>query len=209
VADTQAERPADLVNRAFVAPAPNRLWVADLTYVPTWAGFCYTAFVIDAYSRAIVGWRVATTLRAGLVLDALEMAIWARGGHDGHPTSPQPGQGRLTPALAGLVHHSDRGGQYLSVRYTQRLEAEGAVCSVGSKGDSFDNALAEAVHGLYKAELIRRLGPWRTAAQVELATAGWVRWWNHDRLHGAIGHIPPIEHEALYYRGHPQPKEVA
>jgi putative transposase len=201
-----AERPADLVNRAFAASAPNRLWVADLTYVPIHSGFCYAAFIIDAYSRAIVGWRVATTLRAGLALDALEMAIWARAGQ---PLTQRPGQGRLPVDLEGLVHHSDRGAQYLSVRYTQRLEDEGAVASVGSKGDSFDNALAEAVNGLYKAELIGRRGPWRTAEQVELATAGWVRWWNHDRLHGAIGHIPPTEHEALYYSGHGQPKEVA
>jgi putative transposase len=203
---THTERPADLVNRTFTAREPNRLWVADLTYVPIHSGFCYAAFIIDAYSRAIVGWRVATTLRAELALDALEMAIWARAGQ---PLEQQPAQGRLTATLEGLVHHSDRGGQYLSVRYTQRLEDEGAVASVGSKGDSFDNALAEAVNGLYKAELIRRRGPWRTAGQVELATAGWVRWWNHDRLHGAIGHIPPIEHEALYYRGHDPSKEVA
>jgi putative transposase len=186
------QRPADLVQRNFTAPAPNRLWVADLTYVATWAGFAYVAFIIDAYSRAIVGWRVATTLRATLALDALEMAIWARQG-----------------GLDGLVHHSDRGGQYLAIRYTQRLAEEGAVASVGSKGDSFDNALAEAVNGLYKAELIRRRGPWRGAEQVELATLEWVTWWNQHRLHGAIGDIPPAEHEAIYYRQHPQSKEVA
>jgi putative transposase len=192
-ADQAAERPADLVNRAFTAAAPNRLWVADLTYVPTRAGFCYTAFIIDAYSRCIVGWRVATTLRTSLALDALEMAIWSR----------------QDAGLSELVHHSDRGVQYLSVRYTQRLADEGAVASVGSKGDSFDNALAEAVNGLYKAELIRHRGPWLTATQVELATAGWVRWWNQQRLHGAIGHIPPIEHEALYYSECSRSKEVA
>jgi putative transposase len=192
-ADQAAERPADLVNRAFTAAAPNRLWVADLTYVPTRAGFCYAAFIIDAYSRCIVGWRVATTLRTSLALDALEMAIWSR----------------QDAGLSELVHHSDRGVQYLSVRYTQRLADEGAVASVGSKGDSFDNALAEAVNGLYKAELIRHRGPWRTATQVELATAGWVRWWNQRRLHGAIGHIPPIEHETLYYSECSQSKEVA
>jgi putative transposase len=186
------QRPADLVNRAFTAPAPNRLWVADLTYVPTWAGFCYTAFIIDAYSRAIVGWRVATTLRASLPLDALEMAIWAR----------------QTAGLDQLVHHSDRGGQYLSVRYTQRLAEEGAVASVGSRGDSYDNALAEAVNGLYKAELIGPRGPWRGASQVELATLEWVQWWNQRRLHGALDHIPPAEHEALYYRQHGQSKEI-
>jgi putative transposase len=188
-----AERPADLVDRQFTAPAPNRLWVADLTYVPTWAGFCYTAFIIDAYSRRIVGWRVATTLRASLALDALEMAIWAR----------------QAAGLDGLVHHSDRGVQYLSIRYTQRLADQGAVSSVGSKGDSYDNALAEAVNGLYKAELIGPRGPWRTADQVELATLAWVGWWNQHRLHGALDHIPPTEHETLYYRQHPQSKEVA
>jgi putative transposase len=189
------QRPTDLVNRDFTAPAPNRLWVADLTYVATWAGFCYTAFIIDAYSRAIVGWRVATTLRATLALDALEMAIWARQGVDA--------------GLEDLVHHSDRGVQYLSVRYTQRLADEGAVASVGSRGDSFDNALAEAVNSLYKAELISRRGPWRTAEQVELATLAWVQWWNQRRLHGALDHRPPAEHEALYYRQLEQSKEVA
>jgi putative transposase len=188
-----ADRPADLVGRDFSAPAPNRLWVADLTYVATWAGFCYTAFIIDAYSRAIVGWRVARTLRAELALDALEMAIWARQ-HGG---------------LDGLVHHSDRGVQYLAIRYTQRLAEEGAVTSVGSRGDSYDNALAEAVNGLYKAELIGPRGPWRTAEQVELATLGWVQWWNQRRLHGALDHLPPAEHEAHYYRDHEQSKEVA
>jgi putative transposase len=186
------QRPADLVNRQFTAPAPNRLWVADLTYVPTWAGFCYTAFIIDAYSRAIVGWRVATTLGTSLALDALQMAIWAR--HDA--------------GLHDLVHHSDRGVQYLSVRYTQRLEDEGAVTSVGSRGDSYDNALAEAVNGLYKAELIGPRGPWRTPGQAELATLEWVQWWNTRRLHGALDHIPPAEHEALYYRQLGQSKEV-
>jgi putative transposase len=186
------QRPADLVERDFTAPAPNRLWVADLTYVPTWAGFCYAAFIIDAYSRCIVGWRVDTTLRASLALDALEMAIWAR----------------QDAGLEELVHHSDRGVQYLSVRYTQRLADQGAVASVGSRGDSFDNALAEAVNGLYKAELIGRHGPWRTAEQVELATLAWVQWWNQRRLHGALDHIPPAEHEARYYREHQQSKEV-
>jgi putative transposase len=187
-----ADRPADLVERNFSASAPNRLWVADLTYVATWAGFAYVAFVIDAFSRMIIGWRVATSLRATLALDALEMAIWAR-----------------QDDLEGLVHHSDRGSQYLAIRYTERLAAEGAVASVGSRGDSYDNALAEAVNGLYKAELIGRQGPWRTAEQVELATLAWVQWWNQRRLHGAIGDIPPAEHEAIYYRQHQEPKEVA
>ena len=176
------ERPADLVGRAFSAPAPNRLWVADLTYVSTWSGFVYVAFVIDAFSRAIVGWRVSTSLRADLALDALEMAIWKR----------------ALQSLAGLIHHSDRGVQYLSIRYTERLALEGAVTSVGSKGDSYDNALAETVMGLYKTELIRRRGPWRTADQVELATAEWVDWWNHRRLHSAANNLPPAEFEKFY-----------
>ncbi len=176
-------RPADLVDRAFSAPAPNRLWVADLTYVSTWSGFAYTAFIVDAFSRAIVGWRVATSLRADLALDALEMAIWAR-----RPTAED-----------ALVHHSDRGVQYLAIRYTERLAEAGAITSVGSRGDSYDNALAETVMGLYKTELIRRRGPWRTADQLELATAEWVDWWNHRRLHGAANHLPPAEFEQLYH----------
>jgi putative transposase len=177
-------RPADLVERTFSAPAPNRLWVADLTYVSTWSGFCYTAFVIDVFSRRIVGWRVSSSLRAELALDALEMAIWAR----------------RTDDLSGLVHHSDRGVQYLAIRYTERLAEAEAVSSVGSKGDSYDNALAETVNGLYKTELIRRQGPWRTADQVELATAAWVAWWNDQRLHSACGDIPPAEFEAAYHQ---------
>src|SRR3989475_1888521 len=176
-------RPADLVDRAFSAPAPNRLWVADLTYVSTWSGFAYTAFIVDAFSRAVVGWRVATSLRTDLALDALEMAIWAR-----HPTAED-----------ALVHHSDRGVQYLAIRYTERLAEEGAVTSVGSRGDSYDNALAETVMGLYKTELIRRRGPWRTAEQVELATAAWVDWWNRRRLHSAANHLPPTEFEQRYH----------
>lgn len=178
-----ASRPDDLVGRNFSAPAPNRLWVADLTYVSTWAGFCYVAFVVDAFSRRIVGWRVSTSLRAELALDALEMAIWARQGD-----------------TEELVHHSDRGVQYLAIRYSERLEEAGVAASVGSRGDSYDNALAETVNGLYKAELIRRQGPWRTADQVELATAAWVEWWNQRRLHSACGHMPPAEYEAMYYR---------
>jgi putative transposase len=187
------DRPADLVERNFTAPAPNRLWVTDLTYVATWAGFCYVAFVIDAFSRMIVGWRVATSLRTELALDALEMAIWTRQGE----------------ALDGLVHHSDRGVQYLAIRYTERLAEEGAVASVGSRGDSYDNALAENVNGLYKAELIRRQGPWRTADQVELATLAWVDWWNQHRLHGAIGDVPPAEYEDAYYHANRELEEVA
>ncbi len=176
-------RPADLVERVFSAPAPNRLWVADLTYVWTRAGFVYAAFVVDAFSRAIVGWRVSASLHAELALDALEMALWARGSD--HP---------------GLVHHSDRGVQYLSIRYTERLAEADAVSSVGSRGDSYDNALAETVNGLYKAELINRRGPWRTVDEVELATAEWVHFWNEDRLHEACGYVPPAEFEAAYHQ---------
>jgi putative transposase len=179
-------RPADLVERNFAASAPNALWVSDLTYVSTWSGFVYVAFVIDVFSRFIVGWRVSNSLHAELALDALEMAIWRRQRQD----------------LTGLVHHSDRGVQYLSMRYTERLAEAGAVCSVGSRGDSYDNALAEAVNGLYKAEVIRKRGPWRSLEQVELATAEWVDWWNHRRLHSAIGDVPPAEFEAVYHQQH-------
>ena len=178
-----AARPADLVDREFTAPAPNRLWVADLTYVATWSGFAYVAFVVDAYSRRIVGWRVSNSLRTDLALDALEMAIWARQG----------------APLDQLVHHSDRGVQYLAIRYTERLEEAGAVRSVGSRGDSYDNALAESVNALYKAELIRRRGPWKTVEAVEHATLQWVDWYNRRRLHSACGDIPPAEFEDLYY----------
>ncbi len=153
-----SQRPADLVERVFSADAPDRLWVADLTYVWTRAGFCYAAFIIDAFSRRIVGWRVSSSLRTDLALDALEMAIWSRGDR----------------TLDGLIHHSDRGGQYLAIRYTERLEDAGVVSSVGSKGNSYDNALAETVNGLYKAELINRRGPWRSIEDVEAATARWV-----------------------------------
>lgn len=186
------QRPADLVERVFAAPAPNRLWVADITYVWTVRGFCYAAFIVDAFSRAIVGWRVSTSLRAELALDALEMAIWARG-----------------PGLAELVHHSDRGVQYLSIRYTGRLADADAVSSVGSKGDSYDNALAESVIGLYKAELVARAGPWRSADQVELATAGWIDFWNTRRLHSACGDLPPGEFEAAYWQRQGQATEAA
>ena len=182
VADRRSPRPADLVDRNFTATAPNRLWVADITYVWTTRGFCYVAFVVDVFSRMIVGWRVSSSLRADLALDALEMAIWAR--HD----------------VDGLVHHSDRGVQYLAIRYTERLAEAGAVNSVGSKGDSYDNALAETVNGLYKTELIHRQGPWRTIEQVELATSRWVDWWNRRRLHSACNMVTPAEFEDAYYR---------
>lgn len=178
-----ASRPADLVERAFAAAAPNRLWVADLTYVWTIAGFAYTALVIDVFSRRIVGWRTAANLRTDLALDALEMAIAARGRD-----------------LAGLVHHSDRGVQYLAIRYTERLAEAGVVNSVGSRGDSYDNALAESVNSLYKAELVRRRRRWRSLEELELATASWIHWWNERRLHSACGDIPPAEFEEAYHR---------
>jgi putative transposase len=186
-ADTRARRPADLVNRDFTAPAPNRVWVADLTYVWTWAGFCYVAFILDVYARRIVGWRCATHLRTDLALDALEMAIWGR-------LRQRPGTD-----LTGLVHHSDRGAQYLAIRYTERLAEAGAVTSVGSRGDSYDNALAESTIGLFKTEIIDRRGPWRTPTDVELALLDWVPWYNERRLHSACGDIPPAEHEAAYW----------
>ena len=180
-------RPADLVERNFTAAAPNRLWVADLTYVSTWSGVAYVAFVTDVFSRALVGWKVATSLRTDLALDALEMAIWAR-------------QSR---PLVGLVHHSDRGVQYLPIRYTERLADAGAVCSVGSRGDSYDNALAESVIGLFKTEVVRKQGSWKSFGQLELATARWVDWYNHRRLHSSIGEVPPAEFEASYYANRP------
>lgn len=178
------ERPADLVDRQFQAPAPNRLWVADLTYVKTHSGWVYVAFVIDVYSRFVVGWQASTSLRTDLALDALEMAIWARRDQD----------------LDGLVHHSDRGVQYLAIRYTQRLADAGAVSSVGSRGDSYDNALAESFNGLYKTELIRRQGPWRGLDDIEFATLEYIDWFNHHRLHGEIGMAPPVEFEQAHYR---------
>ncbi len=177
VADDTAVRPRDLVDRNFTAAAPNRLWVADLTYVRTWSGFVYVAFVTDVYSRMIVGWQASRSLRTDLALDALEQAIWSRhrAGHN----------------LDGLVHHSDRGVQYLAIRYTERLAANGVVNSVGSRGDSYDNALAESINGLYKTELVRNKGPWRGLDDLELATLEWVDWFNHRRLFEDHGRIPP------------------
>jgi putative transposase len=186
VAGNAADRPRDLVDRRFSAGAPNRLWVADLTYVRTWSGFVYVAFITDVYSRMIVGWQASRSLRSDLALDALEQAIWARSG-----------RGRR---LDELVHHSDRGVQYLAIRYTERLAETGAVNSVGSKGDSYDNALAETIIGLYKAELVRNRGPWRGLDDLELATLEWVDWFNHRRLFEAHGQIPPAEFEQLHYR---------
>lgn len=180
--DETAGRPADLVRRAFTAARPNQLWVADLTYVATWRGFVYVAFVIDVFSRRIVGWRVDTTLRSDLALDALEQAVCAR------------------PDRDGLIHHSDHGVQYLAIRYTDRLAEAGIEPSVGSVGDSYDNALAETVIGLYKTEVIRRQGPWRHVEAVEFATLAWVDWFNTRRLLEPIGHIPPSEYEDAYYR---------
>src|SRR5829696_8139671 len=184
--DETPARPADLVDRHFAAQRPNQLWVADLTYVASWSGFVYVAFVVDAFSRFLVGWQASRSLRTDLALDALEMAIWRR-----------------QAQLDGLVHHSDRGSQYLSIRYTERLAEAGAVASVGSRGDSYDNALAETIIGLYKTELIRRRGPWKGLDQVEYATLEWVDWFNHRRLLEPIGYLPPAELEATYWRREP------
>jgi len=183
LADPAAVRPADLVQRCFTAVRPNQLWVADFTYVATWSGFVYVAFVVDVFARRIVGWRVASSLRTDFVLDALEQAIYAR----------------CDDTVSDLIHHSDRGSQYLSMRYTERLADAGIEPSVGSRGDSYDNALAESVIGLFKAEVIRRKGPWRTLEAVEFATLAWVDWFNHRRLLGPIGFVPPAEYEARYY----------
>ena len=179
--DKAAACPFDLVNRQFNAPAPNMLWVSDFTYVSTWAGMVYVAFVIDVYSRRIVGWRVSRTPTASFVLDALEQALHAR----------RPSE--------SLVHHSDRGSQYVSIRYTERLAEAGIEPSVGSVGDSYDNALAESVIGLFKTEVIHRLGPWKSFEAVEYKTLEWVDWFNHQRLLEPIGNIPPAEAETNYY----------
>jgi putative transposase len=183
VSDKATPCPLDHVNRQFHAPMPNVLWLSDFTYVSTWAGFVYVAFVIDAYARRIVGWRVSRTAQAGFVLDALEQAL-----HDRRPTRRD-----------GLIHHSDRGVQYVSIKYTERLAEAGIEPSVGSVGDSYDNALAETVIGLFKAEVIHRRGPWRSFEAVEFATLEWVDWFNHRRLLEPIGNIPPAEAEARYY----------
>jgi putative transposase len=183
IRDAAAPCPLDHVNRQFKAPRPNALWVSDFTYVASWAGFVYVAFVIDAYARRIVGWRASRTAHAGFVLDALEQAL-----HDRQPLRRD-----------GLVHHSDRGSQYVSIKYTERLAEAGIEPSVGSVGDSYDNALAETINGLYKAELIHRRGPWRSFEAVELATLEWVDWFNHRRLLEPIGNVPPAEAEQRYY----------
>lgn len=186
--DAESPRPADLVDRQFRVSEPNRLWVADLTYVRTWSGFAYVSFVTDAYSRRIVGWQASRSLRTDLALHALEQAIWERN--------------RAGHSLDGLVHHSDRGTQYLSIRYSERLAENGVVSSVGSRGDSYDNALAETIIGLYKTELVRKRGPWRGLDDLELATLEWVDWYNHRRLFHDLGRIPPAEYEHAYYVQH-------
>jgi putative transposase len=181
-----SDRPRDLVDRKFAASAPNRLWVADITYVRTWSGFVYVAFITDVYSRMIVGWQASRSLRTDLALDALEQAIWSRQ--------------RVGQDLSQLVHHSDRGVQYLAIRYTERLAANEIVNSVGSRGDSYDNAMAESINGLYKTELVRNKGPWRGLDDLELATLEWVDWFNHRRLFEDHGRIPPAEFEDRYNR---------
>ena len=193
VQDKAAPCPLDHVNRQFHAPAPDRLWLSDFTYVSTWSGFVYVAFVIDAYARRIVGWRVSRTAHASFVLDALEQALHER----------RPAQ------RGGLVHHSDRGSQYVSIRYTERLAEAGIEPSVGSVGDSYDNALAETINGLYKAEVIHRRGPWRSFEAVEFATLEWVDWFNNRRLLEPIGNIPPAEAEERYYDMLEQPAMAA
>ena len=181
IPDAAAAHPADLVNRQFQAERPNQLWVADFTYVATWSGVVFVAFVIDVFARRIVGWRVSRSMKAELVLDALEQALWARKDAD------------------GLIHHSDRGSQYLAIRYTERLAEAGIQCSVGTTGDSYDNALAESIIGLFKTEVIHARGPWKAIDSVEYATLEWVDWFNHRRLLGPIGDVPPAEFEQAYY----------
>jgi putative transposase len=186
----ETPRPADLVERQFVAQAPNQLWVADLTYIRTFAGWAYAGFVIDVFSRMVVGWQVSTSLRTDLALDALNMGLWSRQ--------------RAGQDVAGLTHHSDRGVQYRALRYTERLAEADAVASVGSKGDSYDNAMAEAFNSLFKAECIRNPhmrpnGGWKSVADVEIAVAEYVDWFNHRRLHGQIGLVPPAQYEADHW----------
>jgi len=191
--DEALPRPLDLVGRDFSASRPNQLWVSDLTYVATWRGFAYVAFVIDVYSRAIVGWRASSSLRTELALDALEQALYDRG----------------EASDRGLIHHSDRGSQYLALRYTERLAEAGIEPSVGSRGDSYDNALAETVIGLYKTEVIRKKGPWRGLESVEYATLEWVDWYNRKRLLEPLGYVPPAEYECSYYQQQADSSEPA
>jgi putative transposase len=191
--DTAAARPPDLVTRRFAAVRPNELWVADLTYVATWRGFAYVAFVIDVFARRIVGWRVSSSLRSDLALDALEQALYDR----------------QLEGAERLIHHSDRGTQYLSIRYTERLAEAGIERPVGSTGDSYDNALAESVIGLYKTEVIRRRGPWKSIDEVEFATLEWVAWYNTRRLLEPLGYVPPDEFERAYYNRQAASAELA
>jgi len=184
--DPAASRPPDLVDRDFTAARPNQLWVVDFTYVATWSGMAFTAFVTDVFSRRIVGWRTAASMPTELPLDALEMALWTRS--------------RAGELVQGVVHHSDAGSQYTSIRYANRLLDAGALASIGTVGDSFDNALAESTIGLYKTECVRHEGPWRGVDDLELATLNWVHWFNESRLHSSIGNLPPVEYEAEYYR---------
>lgn len=193
ISDKAQPCPLDHVHRQFHAPAPNRLWLSDFTYVAPWSGFVYVAFVIDAYARRIVGWRASRTAQASFVLDALEQALYER----------RPAQSEA------LIHHSDRGSQYVSIKYTDRLAEAGIEPSVGSVGDSYDNALAETINGLYKAELIHRRGPWRSFEAVEFATLEWVDWFNNRRLMGPIGNIPPAEAELRYYASLDRPAKAA
>ncbi|WNZ10293.1 IS3 family transposase [Streptomyces sp. 11x1] len=194
IPDPIAPRAPDLVDRDFVADAPNRCWVADFTHVATWTGVVYVAFVVDTFSRRIVGWSAATTKETRLVLDALEMALWQRDRDQ-------------RPHIRGeLIHHSDAGSQYTSFKLADHLDAAGIAASIGSVGDALDNALMESTIGLYKTELIKPQRPWRTLSQVELATAEWVDWYNHSRLHGEIGHIPPVEYEANHYLSTTKPQ---
>lgn len=188
-----AERAPDHVHRDFTAEAPNRLWVVDFTYVATWSGTVFSAFVIDVFSRRIVGWRTAATMPTALPLDALEMALWTRAQAD--------------ELVAGLIHHSDAGSQYTSILYSERLTDAGAIASIGTVGDSFDNAMAETTIGLYKAECIHHEGPWAGVDDVELATLNWVWWFNNTRLHSAIGYVPPVEFEQCYYAAHTNPRQ--
>jgi transposase InsO family protein len=193
VTDESSSRPLDLVDRDFNATRPNQLWVADFTYVATWRGFTYVAFVVDVFARKIVGWRASTSMRADLVLDALEQALHDRSDAD-HDR---------------LVHHSDQGVQYLSIRYTERLAEAGIEPSVGSRGDAYDNAMAESVIGLYKTEVILRKGPWKNSDEVEFKTLEWVDWFNNRRLLEPIGYVPPVEYEAMYYQQQMAPAVVA
>lgn len=183
--DASAPRPPDLVRRDFTATRPNQLWIVDFTYVPTWAGMGFTAFVKDVYSRRIVGWRTHHRMPTELPLDALEMALWVRE--------------RACQDVTGVVHHSDAGSQYTAIKYAERLADAGALASIGTVGDSYDNAMAESVIGLYKAECVKREGPFKTVDELELATLMWVDWYNTGRLHSSIGYVPPVEYETAYY----------